>query len=81
MDTWEHMAAQYGEGIDWCYFTKANEDYRPFQGKITCCASSGPRALEMFSRYLIGEVDRLYIWPLGPGAEDQEVYADERRQA
>jgi len=51
------MAAQYGEGIDWCYFTKANEDYRLFQGKITCCASSGPRALEMFSRYLIGEVD------------------------
>jgi DUF1680 family protein len=51
------IAAQYGEGIDWCYFTKANEDYRPFQEKITCCASSGPRALEMFSHYLIGEID------------------------
>jgi len=51
------MAGQYPEGIDWCYFIKANEDCRPFQAKITCCASSGPRALEMFSYYLIGEVD------------------------
>jgi len=51
------MAAQYREGIDWCYFTVANQDSRPYQAKITCCASSGPRALEMFSRYLVGEVD------------------------
>jgi len=51
------MAAQHAEGIDWCYYTKANQDARPFQTKITCCASSGPRALEMFSHYLIGEVD------------------------
>jgi DUF1680 family protein len=51
------LAAQFNEGIDWCYFTKANQDFRPFQSEITCCASSGPRALEMFSYYLIGEVD------------------------
>jgi len=51
------MAAQHREGIDWCYYTKANQDYRPFADKITCCASSGPRALEMFSRCMIGEVD------------------------
>jgi len=51
------MAGQYPEGIDWCYFIKANQDRRPFQAKITCCASNGPRALEMFSHYLIGEVD------------------------
>ncbi|MCK4958153.1 MAG: glycoside hydrolase family 127 protein, partial [Planctomycetes bacterium] len=51
------MAAQAGEGIDWCYFVKANQASLPFQDKITCCASSGPRALEMFSHYLIGEVD------------------------
>ena len=51
------MAAQYPEGIDWCYFTRANEGFRDSKGKITCCASSGPRALEMFSRYLIGEID------------------------
>ncbi len=51
------MAAQHRDGIDWCYFTRANEAYRGYSPKITCCASSGPRALEMFSRYLIGEVD------------------------
>jgi len=51
------MAAQHRDGIDWCYFTRANEAYREYSPKITCCASSGPRALEMFSRYLIGEVD------------------------
>jgi DUF1680 family protein len=51
------MAAQDVEGVDWCYFTKANQDSRPFEDKISCCASSGPRALEMFSHYLIGEVD------------------------
>ena len=51
------IAAQYPEGVDWCYYTKANQGRRPFEGTITCCASSGPRALEMFSRYLIGQVD------------------------
>ena len=51
------MAGQYPEGIDWCYFTMANQDSRSYQAKITCCASSGPRALEMFAHYLIGEVD------------------------
>ena len=51
------IAAQYGEGIDWCYYIRANQDSRPYQGAIKCCSSSGPRALEMFSRYLIGEVD------------------------
>ena len=38
------MAAQYGEGIDWCYYTKANQDSRPYATRISCCASSGPRA-------------------------------------
>jgi len=51
------IAAQYPEGVNWCYYTKANEDRRPFEETITCCASSGPRALEMFSRYLIVQVD------------------------
>jgi uncharacterized protein len=63
------MAAQYREGIDWCYFTKANEDHRPFQDKITCCASSGPRALEMFSHYRIGEWDSgISLASLVPGS-------------
>ena len=51
------MAAQYREDIDWCYYTKANQDWRPYEPGIKCCSSSGPRVLEMFSRYLIGEVD------------------------
>lgn len=51
------MAAQYHNGIDWCYYTKANQDQRPFESKITCCASSGPRVLEMFSRHLTGQVE------------------------
>lgn len=49
------MAAQQGEnGIEWCYYTRANESSRPYEEKITCCASSGPRALEMFSAFSVG---------------------------
>ncbi len=51
------LAAQNHEGIDWCYFTKANSQRKPFEARITCCASSGPRALEAFASRLIGEVD------------------------
>lgn len=51
------MAAQYKEGIDWCYFTRANEKQRPYESEIKCCLSSGPRALERFSHDLIGEVE------------------------
>lgn len=52
------LAAQYGEGgIEWCYFTRANQDSRAYNDKFHCCASSGPRALEMFAHYLIGEVE------------------------
>jgi DUF1680 family protein len=51
------LAAQYGEGIEWCYFTTANQSSRPYESKITCCASSGPRALEMFSQFLVGEME------------------------
>lgn len=51
------VMAQYPEGIDWCYYTRANQDHEPYETAIKCCSSSGPRALEMFSQYLIGEVD------------------------
>ena len=51
------LAAQYGEGIDWCYYTRANQDRRPYDAAIKCCSSSGPRALEMFNRHLIGEIE------------------------
>ena len=51
------MAAQAGDGVTWCYYTRANQDRRPYETAIKCCSSSGPRALEMFSRYLVGEVE------------------------
>lgn len=51
------LAAQFGKGIDWCYYTKANQDKLRFEDRISCCASSGPRALEMFSQYLVGETN------------------------
>jgi len=51
------LAAQFPEGIKWCYYTRANQDHQPFEERISCCASSGPRALEMFSHYLVGETE------------------------
>ena len=52
------LAAQYGQrGIEWCYYTRANQNRRPYNDRFHCCGSSGPRALEMFSRYLIGQVE------------------------
>jgi DUF1680 family protein len=62
------LAAQYGEGLDWCYFTTANQSSRRYESRITCCASSGPRALEMFSQYLVGEMeDGITLSSLVPG--------------
>jgi DUF1680 family protein len=51
------IAAQCKEGIGWAYYTRANQGFQPFESKITCCASSGPRALEMFARHVIGQID------------------------
>ena len=63
------LAAQYGEGVDWCYFTTANQSSRKYESRITCCASSGPRALEMFSQYLVGEMeDGIILSSLVPGS-------------
>ena len=44
-------------GLDWCYYIRANQNRRPYETAIKCCSSSGPRALEMFTRYLVGEVE------------------------
>jgi DUF1680 family protein len=63
------LAAQYREGVDWCYFTTANQSFRKYESRITCCASSGPRALEMFSQYLVGEMeDGIALSSLVPGS-------------
>ncbi|MGM0489026.1 MAG: beta-L-arabinofuranosidase domain-containing protein [Planctomycetota bacterium] len=51
------LAAQHENGLDWCYYTRTNQNRRPYAMGISCCSSSGPRALEMFSRYLVGEVE------------------------
>lgn len=48
-----HFAeGQDTDGIDWCYYTKPNEIKPPYVDEMHCCASSGPRALEMFARRL-----------------------------
>ncbi len=63
------LAAQYQEGIDWCYFVTANQATRPYESRMSCCASSGPRAFEMFSRYLVGEMDGgVALSSLAPGS-------------
>ena len=51
------IAAQHENGQDWCYYIRANQTRRPYEVAIKCCSSSGPRALEMFTRYLVGEVE------------------------
>ena len=51
------MAAQHEDGLDWCYYIRANQNRRPYELAIKCCSSSGPRALEMFARYLVGEIE------------------------
>lgn len=51
------MAAQFEEGINWCYYTRANQLQRPYEAAIKCCSSSGPRSLEMFAQYQIGKVN------------------------
>ncbi len=51
------LGGQLNDGVDWCYYTKPNEAVPPFETTIHCCASSGPRALEMFYQYLAGITD------------------------
>jgi len=51
------FGGQHSDGIDWCYYTKPNEVSPPYVSTMHCCASSGPRALEMFSAHMIGSLD------------------------
>ncbi len=51
------LGAQAPDGIQWAYFTQPNSERRDYEPKIHCCASSGPRALEMYARHLAGEAD------------------------
>jgi DUF1680 family protein len=62
-------AHQHEDGINWCYFSTPNEAKPPFEDRFSCCASSGPRGLEMFSNNLAGTMDNnLVINSLAPAS-------------
>ncbi len=47
------LGAQSPNGKDWAYHSMLNMPERGYDDAITCCASSGPRALEAYARHLI----------------------------
>ncbi|MDO8543606.1 MAG: glycoside hydrolase family 127 protein [Opitutaceae bacterium] len=47
------LGAQSPNGNDWAYHSMLNMPDRGYEDTITCCASSGPRALEVFARHLV----------------------------
>lgn len=47
------LGAQSPNGNDWAYHSMLNMPVRGYQDTVTCCASSGPRALELFARHLV----------------------------
>ena len=58
---------QHADGARWCYFTSPNEARPDYSDRITCCASSMPRAMEMIAGHLVGEIDgHLSISTLAP---------------
>jgi len=60
---------QHPDGLEWCYFVAANDATPPYQDRKSCCASSNPRGLEMFSNNLAGTIDgNLAINSLAPAS-------------
>jgi hypothetical protein len=61
---------QHSDGIQWVYYSVPNDtrlDMYQFHIKYHCCASSLPRAIEMFSSHLTGRFDdALSIASLSP---------------
>ena len=58
---------QHADGLRWCYFTAPNEARPDYSDRITCCASSMPRGMEMIAGHLVGEIDgHLSIGTLAP---------------
>jgi hypothetical protein len=56
------LGAQSPNGKDWAYHSMLNMPERGYSNEITCCASSGPRALEVYARHLICVAkDRLVV--------------------
>ena len=59
---------QFTDGIDWNHHPTPNGMPQYVSG-ITCCASSGPRGLEMYSSHLAGKIgDSLIINSLAPAS-------------
>ena len=48
------IGAQAPNGRDWAYYTAANTIKRDYNDVLHCCGSSGPRALEVYARHLLG---------------------------
>ncbi|MEX2170914.1 MAG: beta-L-arabinofuranosidase domain-containing protein [Pirellulales bacterium] len=62
------LGAQSPNGNDWAYHSMLNMPDRGYEDAITCCASSGPRALELYARHLICvEKERLVVNSYVPG--------------
>lgn len=61
------LGAQSPNGKDWAYHSMLNMPVRGYEDAITCCASSGPRALEVFARHLAGTSgDAVVVNTYGP---------------
>jgi DUF1680 family protein len=62
------IGAQSPNGRDWAYHSMLNMPERGYEEAITCCASSGPRALEVYARHLICRAqDRVIVGSYLPG--------------
>jgi DUF1680 family protein len=62
------IGAQSPDGKDWAYHSMLNMPERGYADEITCCASSGPRALELYARHLMCVAnDRLVVNSYLPG--------------
>ena len=44
------LAAQRPDGDDWCYYTPL-EGHKPYDQRITCCHSSGPRGIALLPTF------------------------------
>lgn len=62
------IGAQSPNGKDWAYHSMLNMPDRGYEDEITCCASSGPRALELYTRHLVcAAKDRVVVNSYLPG--------------
>lgn len=48
------LAVQAPDGVSWTTHPPVNAASRDFSARLSCCASSGPRALETFARHVVG---------------------------